>query len=314
MKIVKKRRPVTVLACLCWYGLMSPAFSQTHGSEKFFLVCGDSKLLVVDYNKSRDSIPTVVWSWDAHEARDLPEPYRSKKFNSLDDCKAVNGGKQILVSSSSGAIAMLNVEDRKVIFYASVPNAHSVAKVPGRRVVAASSTAKDGNKIILFKSRHPEIPLATDSLYSAHGLVWNKRTNSLFALGYNMLREYKLGTFHNLQLVRSWPIPGLGGHDLQPSPNGRTLFLSEHKGCWQFDLKEHKFSKIPGFPDHENIKSIGQDESGQFIMTIPEESWWTFHVRFVNPERKMVFSGMRVYKARWFKGKWEEPDSRKKKR
>jgi hypothetical protein len=49
-------------------------------------------------------------------------------------------------------------------------------------------------------------------------------------------------------------------------------------------------------------------------MTIPEESWWTFHVRFVNPERKMVFSGMRVYKARWFKGKWEEPDSRKKKR
>jgi hypothetical protein len=311
MKIVTRRRSVAVFTCLFASALVLPVFSQSSAGEKFFLVCGDSKLLIVDYNKSRDSIPAVVWSWNAHEARGLPEPYRSKKFNSLDDCKAINGGKQILVSSSSGAIAMLNVEDAKVVFYASVPNAHSIAKVRRKRVVAASSTAKDGNKIILFKIRHPEIPLATDSLYSAHGLVWNKRTNSLFALGYDVLREYKLGTFHNLQLVQSWPIPGPGGHDLQLSPNRRALFLSEHKGCWQFDLKEHKFSKIPGFPDHENIKSIGQHESGQYIITIPEESWWTFHVRFVNPERKMVFSGMRVYKARWFKGRWEEPESKK---
>lgn len=303
---------IAAFVCL-FYGHALPCFSQSRNGEKLFLVCGDSKVLIVDYNKSRDSIPAVVWSWNAQQARDLPELYRTRKFNGMDDCKTINGGKQILVSSSSGgAIAILDVETGKVVFYASVPNAHSVTKVPGNRVVAASSTAKDGNKIILFNIRHPEIPLATDSLYSAHGLVWNKRTKSLFALGYDVLREYKLGAFHNLQLVHSWPIPGLGGHDLQLSPNGRVLFLSEHKGIWQFDLKEHKFGKIPGFPDHENIKSIGQNESGQYIMTIPEESWWTFHVRFLNPERKMVFTGMKVYKARWFKGKWEEADSKKK--
>lgn len=304
MNIVNTSRSIAVFACL-FAGNLLPCFSQSNKNEKLFLVCGDSKVLVVDYNKSNDSIPTVIWSWNAQQARDLPEPYRKNKFNGMDDCKAINGGRQILVSSSSGGgIAILDVEGGKVVFYASVPNAHSVAKVPGNRVVAASSTAKDGNKIILFNVRHPELPLATDSLYSAHGLVWNKKTNSLFALGYNVLREYKLGSFHNLQLMRSWPIPGEGGHDLQLAPSGKVLFLSAHKGCWQFDLKKHQFSKIPGFTDHPNVKSIGQDESGQFILTIPEESWWTFHVRFLNPERKMVFRGLRVYKARWFRGKW----------
>jgi WD40 repeat protein len=284
---------VAVILLQCAHG-----FSQSQ-KEKLFLVCGDSKVLLVDYNGSHDSIPQIIWSWDAHEAQDLPEPYRSRKFNSIDDCKAEDGGKEILLSSSSGAIAILNRQESKVLFYASVPNAHSVAKIPGNRLVAAASTAKDGNKIIMFDIRHPEIPLFSDSLYSAHGLVWNQRTRSLFALGFDVLREYKLASFHNLKLVNSWKIPGQGGHDLQLSPGGKSLLLTEHNGSWEFDLKAHRFGKISGFRDHPNTKSLGQHDSRQFMVTIPEESWWTFHVTFFNPDRKMVFRGMRVYKARW---------------
>jgi hypothetical protein len=276
----------------------SQGFGQSR-EERLFLVCGDSKVLLVDYHGSRDSIPQIIWSWDAHEAQDLPDAYRSRKFNSIDDCKAEDGGRQILLSSSSGAIAILNRQDSKVVFYASVPNAHSITKVPGNRLVAAASTAKDGNKIIMFDIKHPEIPLFSDSLYSAHGVVWNKRTRSLFALGFDVLREYKLASFHNLKLVNSWKIPGEGGHDLQLSPDKKSLFITEHNGCWEFDLKAHQFGKISGFRDHPNTKSLGQHDSRQYIVTIPEESWWTFHVVFFNPDRKMVFRGMRVYKARW---------------
>lgn len=63
--------------------------SKDAGMENLILVCGDSKVLLVDYAKSKDSIPEIIWNWDAHLAQDLPEEYRSRKFNSVDDCKAV---------------------------------------------------------------------------------------------------------------------------------------------------------------------------------------------------------------------------------
>ncbi|MFC5411542.1 DUF6528 family protein [Larkinella bovis] len=270
-------------------------------SEKLLMVCGDSKVLLVDYQQGQDSIPAVVWSWDAHEAMDLPTEYRTRKFNSMDDCKAIRQGEQLLVSSSSGAIAVLNRKDKKVVFYASVPNAHSIELLPGDLIAAAASTAPNGNRIMLFDQKHPEKPLYSDSLFSAHGLVWDQQRKSLFALGLTVLREYKLVGTKALKLVQEWTIPGHSGHDLQPTPDGRHLFLTEETGAWQFDLKTHTFTKIPGFTDAPHTKSVGRDRRGQFIYTVPEESWWTYHVRFQHPSHALSFPTMKVYKARWFR-------------
>ncbi|MCE7070132.1 sugar phosphate isomerase/epimerase [Dyadobacter sp. CY327] len=267
---------------------------------KSFLVCGDSKILIVDYNKSRDSIPEIIWSWDAHLAKDLPETFRNRKFNSTDDCKAINDGKQILISSSSGAIAILNVSDKKVVFYAEVPNAHSVAILPGNKIAAAASTHANGNKIMLFDIKKPNEPLFTDSLYSAHGVVWDAKRKSLFALGFDVLREYKLVNGKSLSLNAHWKIPGEGGHELGLTSDENALFVTEHTGAWTFNLNDHQFTKISGFPDAENIKSLNRDSAGQYIFTIPEKSWWTYHVRFLAPERSFAFPDMKVYKARWF--------------
>src|SRR5262245_7838429 len=90
----------------------SAAFAQLAPTKKF-LVCGDSKVLLVDYARSKDSIPEIAWSWDAQKATDLPDNYRSEMFNTIDDCKAVNKGRQIMVSSSGGAIAIVNMADKK---------------------------------------------------------------------------------------------------------------------------------------------------------------------------------------------------------
>lgn len=283
--------------------LLHPAFSQTEKNQNFFLVCGDSKVLLVDYNNSQDSIPSIVWTWDAHLADDLPEEYRLKKFNSVDDCKSVRDGKQILISSSSGAIALLQRSNKKILFFASVPNAHSIELLPDNRIAAAASTADEGNRVMLFDIHDPAKPFFSDSLYSAHGLVWDQSRKSLFALGYAVLREYKVLKNDRLALKNKWTIPGIGGHDLQPSPDGKSLFFTEHGGSWIFDLDTYRFSKIEGFPDAHNIKSLGQNNSGQYIFTVPEESWWTHHVQFSNPERSFAFPKMKVYKARWWKVK-----------
>lgn len=276
------------------------AFAQKQQTRHSFLVCGDHQVLLVDYDRSTGTTPEVVWTWDAHAAKDLPEEYRLKKFNTVDDCKPINKGKEILVSSSSGAVAVVEMKTGAAHFYASVPNAHSVELLPGNLLAAAASTADDGNSIMVFDLDDGTKPLFTDSLYSAHGLVWNARRKSLFALGYDVLREYKLASGGQLELKQQWTIPGIGGHDLQPTYDGKSLLVTEHEGAWKFDLATHQFSKIDGFPDTENIKSLGQNKAGQYIFTVPEERWWTFHVDFFNPEQRFAFPGMKVYKARWF--------------
>src|SRR6187455_597909 len=144
----KKRRNL-----LCIALVISAGYVSAQVPDKSFLVCGDSKVLLVDYNKSADSIPEIIWSWDAHQAMDIPEDYRLKKFNTMDDCKATKRGNEILVSSSSGAIGIIDRKSSKLKFYASVTNAHSIELLPGDFVAAASSTSRvagAGNSIMLF--------------------------------------------------------------------------------------------------------------------------------------------------------------------
>ncbi len=268
-----------------------------HGS---ILVCGDSKVLIVKNTGSYDSIPKILWSWDAHLSNDLPFEFRTQKFNSIDDCKSVNKGKQILISSSSGAIALVNIIDKKVIFYASVPNAHSIEMLPDNKIVAAASTHINGNKLMLFDINTSEKVIFSDSLYSAHGVVWDSNRNSLFALGYDVLREYKIENKIKLYLVEEWRIPGISGHDLQMASSEDKLYITERTGTWSFDIQKKQFGKIEQFPDTTDIKSLCENRMGQFVYTVPEQNWWTFHIRLHNPTGRIHFPNLHVYKARWF--------------
>jgi hypothetical protein len=287
------------LALLLFLSMVETSFGQSQKEVKSFLVCGDSKLLLVDYAGSSSGEPAIIWTWDGQKASDLPESFRSRKFNTMDDCKPVNSGKQVLVSSSSGAIALLDAKDQKVLFYAAVPNAHSIELLPGNLIAAAASTHAQGNKIMLFDVTQPEKAISEDSLYSAHGTVWHEETQRLYTLGYDVLRIYQIA---DGQLVRDqeWKIPGESGHDLSMAADGKSFFVTEHTGTWRFDLESKEFTKIPDFPDAENIKSVGENKSGQFIYTVPEESWWTFHVSFHKPSHQVAFPDIKVYKARWF--------------
>lgn len=280
--------------------LILMSFGSLNAQNSQFLVCGDSKLLLVDYQKSTEENASIIWEWDANQAPDLSEEQK-KRFRTMDDCKAVNNGKQILVSSSSSAIALLDSKTRKVEFVANVPNAHSIELLPHNRIVAAASTNDRGNKIMLFDLGNPDQPLFEDSLYSAHGVVWVKEQQLLYALGYDVLRAYSFPNPNELKLEKSWKIPGEGGHDLFLSNDRKKFYMTEHHGAWTFNLKFGEFKKIIDFPQAENIKSVGDNGSGQFIYTVPEESWWTFHVSFHQPEKKIPFPDMKVYKARWFK-------------
>jgi len=269
-------------------------------SKDLIVVGGDSKVLIVEYPENEnDTVPQIIWSWDAHLANDLPFIYRTRRFNSVDDCKITPDKKQVMVSSSSGAIALINIEDKQVTFLADVPNAHSIELLPDNKIVAAASTARNGNKILLFDIDDSANVIDTDSLYSAHGVVWDDARNSLFALGYDVLREYKIED-DQLNKINEWVIPGISGHDLMMAPDKSGLYMTEHTGAWFFNFGNMQFSKLDAFPDAENIKSVNRNSKGQFVYTVPEESWWTFHVSLYNPPAKLSFPNMKVYKVRLF--------------
>jgi WD40 repeat protein len=174
---------------------------------KAFMVCGDSKIFLVDYMNSNDTNPKIIWQWYAHVAAELPEIYRTELFNTVDDCKSANNGKQILVSSSSRAVGIIDTESGRVIFYTRVPNGHSMELLPDNRLIAASSLDTDGNKLMLFDINQLDSkPLLTDTLESAHGLVWDNKRNRLYALGFNVSREYKMVSSNMLLKNNQWTI------------------------------------------------------------------------------------------------------------
>jgi len=265
--------------------------------QKAFWVCGDTKVLLVDYNASKGNIPKVIWSWDSKNA-DLPKAYVNK-FKTVDDCKTYND--KVLISASSGGVAVVDIKTKKTEFYAEVAMAHSVEMLPDGLLAAAASTNVKGNGIFLFDINKSNKPVFKDSLYSAHGVVWDRKRKCLYALGYKVLREYKLDVQNKkLILKKHWDLPGTSGHDLQMAPDGDRLFITQVTGTCQFDIKKAEFKAIEGFPDSHDIKSIGLNQAGQFIYTKTEQSWWTFHVKFLDPERIFQFPDMKVYKARWY--------------
>ncbi len=265
------------------------------------IVCGDSLVLMVDLTKSETNNPHIVWQWNAKTAVDLPEAYREQKFNSIDDCKAVEDGETMLISSSSWGVAVVEIESKKVHFYTEVANAHSLELLPGNKLAVAASTNEEGNKIVVFDLDKGGDEIFSDSLYSGHGVVWDKQRESLYALGFDVLREYKMDPDAILKKVNEWQIPGESGHDLQLTPDGHKLLLTEHHNAWAFDLATHQFEKIE-LPHQVDIKSLTKNSRGQTMYIAAEESWWAHHVRFVEPSFILNFPEIKLYKARWYDG------------
>lgn len=294
--------PMLILVSCDKEELDTPAPDKEEETDKTLVViCADNRVIIVESTTTYNASPEIVWSWSTTSSANVPANYNATKFATISECKPANEGKQIAISSSSGAIGIINKEDKSMSFYAEVPNAHSIEILPGGLVVAAASVTDDasvGNKIILFDLETAEL-LQTHELYSAHGLVWDATRNSLFALGGSVLREYKLKD-KKLSLNYEWKISGSGGHDLTMAPDNEKLYVTEDGGAWQFDLTSKAFTKIPNFPDAKQIKSIQQNSDGRFVFTVAEDSWWTYHVSFSRSGGSLSFPNMRVYKARWF--------------
>jgi hypothetical protein len=261
---------------------------------------GDDKVVIFEREGDKEGVFSNSWEWTAAESDGLPQDF-VKYFRTNDECKPI-GDDKILITSSSGGVALVDIKTKNTLFYAHAPNAHSAEYLPNDRIAVALSTAEKGNALQLFDRDRPNEILFSDSLYSGHGVVWVPEKESLFALGYADLREYKLSDWDtptpSLVKVNEWTIPDESGHDLFLTSDQRLL-LSTTNSVWEFDIAQSEFSEFEPLKGVTHVKSVNlNSDTGELVYTKGEISWWTHNVYFENPQDTLIVEDIKLYKVR----------------
>jgi hypothetical protein len=267
------------------------------------LLCGMDEVFEIEVPVNDVSTTTKLWSWRAKDCAELPAGLRDQ-FKTTDECKLI-GEDRCLITSSGGGCALVERASGKAVWYASVPNAHSIELLPNDRVIVASSVAKEGNRLVLFDLMRPEIPIWHTALTSAHGVVWDEASQRLWALGMDKLESYSLKEWTSsqpsLERQTSYSLPSDGGHDLQAVPNSNDLVLSTHEHVYLFDREAQQFRPHPQLHEMKDVKCISmQPEDGSTAwLQGNKKAWWTDTIHFLNPTASQLLADEKLYKARW---------------
>ena len=106
-------------------------------------MCGWDEVFILAVGEDPAPAHRKVWSWRAADSPGIPADMHAL-FRTTDDCKPVDGGRRILISSSGGGVALVDRETRRASFSARVTNAHSIEMLPGERIAAAASVSNAG--------------------------------------------------------------------------------------------------------------------------------------------------------------------------
>jgi hypothetical protein len=229
------------------------------------------------------------------------------EFAGTDECKPVDDGKKILITSSGNGLALVEHGTGNTLFYATVRNAHSAALLPDGLIVAASSFSNDGSgdRLLLFDRKISDHVLASLPFAGAHGVEWDPVRNVLWALGDRELAEIAMrkrgSTPLKMALLRSFPLPARGGHDLVLAHDNSVLFLTTGAQVFVFHAEDASFSPFEAFSGISSVKSLSINPTdGQIVYTKAERGvWWTYKLQFLRPASEVLLSE-HAYKARWY--------------
>lgn len=276
--------------------LIATFLTSVSWAGEFLLLCGAEEISQID--PATDSTK-ALWTWRAKDRPELPESLRNT-FRTTAECKPHKDGKQLLITSSGGGCALLELPSGKAIWWARATNAHSIEALPGGLIAVASSVGKGGDQVILYDETIPMNAIAQIPLHSAHGLVWDEARKCLWALGFD---ELIACTLENRKLVvkSRYKLPDDDGHDLRPVPNSADLMLSTHTSVWRFHRDNAVFRPDPDLKNRSNVKSADiHPQSGKLVfIQSSDKQWWSKTVEFLHPQTKRTIDNAVLYKARW---------------
>lgn len=284
--------------------LASSAAAAQDGQTATLLMCGGAEVLDVIVRFDGDAATVLSRTdWRADRSTGMP-PALVPAFRTTDDCKPIDGGARILVTSSSSGVAIVERDSGDTLFHASVPNAHSAEVLPNDRLVVAASDAPDGDRLVVFDRKGGPTPRLSVPLDSAHGVVWVEAERTLWALGRSELQAYELVTWDtprpSLKLRETFALPSDGGHDLSAAPGADTLIVTTNREVLAFDRRDRRFGPFEPLASHAAVKSVNIDPGTGRIVFIQADrpEWWSHTVRFIKGPATLTLPD-RLYKARW---------------
>jgi hypothetical protein len=301
---MRKQAIIFYLFLGCFFPLLLQAQSKAinfDNCKRCIVLCEQSvnRVAILDLDKNG-----IVWEW---RPEGNIKPAHLAWYNAPSDAKAVYGGTCILTTASGGAVSLIRISDKKVLFYAYAGgNTHSADVLPDGNIVSASST---GNYMTVFSTDTLNFP---ENVYKkniplsfGHNVVWDQQRKRLWSAAQRHLKSFsynfdkKKPDFSPLDSVA---IPGVQAHDLFPDYSKQMLWLSNTTGVYQFDIKTGKLTTVT--TPLKDVKSISTGPAGLPILMIHpmgvKNGWWTDVVTTIDGKVLFQQAGFKLYKARWY--------------
>lgn len=223
----------------------------------------------------------LVWEWDA-TAIASTLGVNASRCDHIDDCKPVNEGKNLLITSSYNWCVLLDIDSKQPLFWATgTTNAHSAELLPNNRLVVACSGG--GDQLRLYDRTKSNSVLFTTPFEGAHGVVWMEKAQRLYALSYNKINVYSLANWDtaspSLKLEKSFANKNGGGHDL--------TYVDDHTLCvsggqsYLYDINTDTWKELTRLSGSTALKSVNYNIDRNVLWftdaTVPEgsQSWST---------------------------------------
>jgi hypothetical protein len=292
-------RPILILTTLITAflgGITEPCLAEDN-----LICCAGNEVFIIPAKPGELGDAERIWSWTPQDSPEI-DAEQAKWFRSCDECKPV-GDTAILITSSSGGVALIDRSSKKCRFLAYAKNAHSACLLPGNRIAVAASTG--GDEILVFqidpKQVHQPDPIARSPLVGGHGAEWDAGRERLWALGEHELQLLELSGPNKIVVEKSWPLPTHGGHDLSPTKDGKFFYVTSNSNVYLFEKATGKFTVEPVLGEFPKVKSVDQHpESGRVVFHRgTPENWWSETIRFRGSDEVIKIPGKKLYKARW---------------
>lgn len=276
--------------------------SSQHGESAPLICCGDKEVFILGLERDRPAVSDRTWRWRATDSPQVPED-KHDWFRSTDECKPYKDS--ILITASSGGVALIRRSDKACLFLAYGRNAHSACLMPDRRIAVASSFG--GDEMLLFEqgdSTEEAEPIARLPLIGAHGVVWDNERERLWALGNERLLLLDVeadGETPSFVIEGEWQLPTPGGHDLSTLKDPAKLFVTSGKHVYRFDKETGEFELDEEIGDLGRVKSVTQNSAtGEIVYhQAIEGDWASDTIRFVGERKEIIVENERLYKVRW---------------
>lgn len=267
--------------------------------DERLLHCGAGGGNVVMLDLAEGDTYEVVWEWHAEDAAGWEDP---EGFSSVADCKVVEDGTQIALSGNH-AVALVEFPSGDVLLHGPLPAAHSVALLPGGRLVGVGASS---GLVRLFEVGRNDTVVWEDDMESAHGVVWDRGRELVYVIGHDRLRKYALVNWDTaepaLEELEELELPDRGAHDLSVVPGSDLLVLSTRWDVWTYDRSTDAFAPFEPIATWRKVKSVDiHPETGRVAVGQGEEDYWATQVQLRSPDAIIPLpESERLYKTRWF--------------